>query len=111
MRDLTLSIPGTSARRKVKISGSLRILNLSMLSAIVIFGLVYLFEINTLGTKGFEIKNLQQEIKQLQESQKGLQAQASDMQSIDKISNAAQSLNFVPVTNVTYLKAADYALK
>jgi hypothetical protein len=64
-----------------------------------------------LGTKGYEIKKLQLQIKQLEESQKALQVQASDLQSIDKISTAAQALKFVPVTNVTYLKATDYALK
>jgi cell division protein FtsL len=111
MRDLSLSIPAGFSKRKTKSSTSTKILNLSMITAIIIFGLLYLFEINALSTKGYQIQNLEQEIRKDLDDQKNLQVQTSNMQSIDSIQSQAQKLNFVPVTNVTYLKDGNFALR
>lgn len=111
MRDLTLTFPVSLAKRKTRNPAQIKILNLSLLAAILVFGLFYLFEINSLGTKGYEIKELGQQLQQLEQDQKNLQIQASDRQSINLIQQQAQQLNFVPATSVTYLKNSDYALK
>jgi len=111
MRDLTMAIPSGIAKRKTKSSVSAKILNLSILTGIVLLSLVYLFEINALGTKGYEIKKLEQQVREVEEEQKNLQMRASDLQSINRIQENAQKLNFVPSTNVVYLKDTDFALK
>ena len=110
MRDLTLAFPGSTARRK---TGSLssQQLNLSILAAIAILTLTYLFVVTSLGTRGYEIRQMEQQMRTLQAEQKQLQLQSSDLQSINRIQTDAQKLNFVPSTNVTYLKASDFALK
>jgi len=64
-----------------------------------------------MGTKGYEIRRLEQQVRQVESEQKNLQIKASDLQSIDRIQTNAQSLNFVPATNITYLKDSDFALK
>ncbi len=110
MRDLSLAIPQSFAKKQHKVSVSVKVLNLSILSAIVLFGLVYMFEINTLGTKGYEIRKLEQQVREIQNDQKNLQIEASSLQSIDLIQEQATKLNFVPSTNVTYLKDSDFAL-
>lgn len=109
MRDLTLSIPLGLNRKKS--SFNTRTLNFSILTAIILLGLVYLFEVTALGTKGYEIKKLEQQVRLVEEEQKNLQIQASDFQSINRIQTQAQKLNFVPTSNVTYLKDSDFALK
>ena len=43
MRDLTLIIPSGIANRKTKSSVSVKTWNLSILAAIIVFGLVYFF--------------------------------------------------------------------
>ena len=111
MRDLTLAMPVSFSKRKTKSSVSTKILNLSILIAMIFFGLLYMFEVNTLGTKAYEIRNLEQQVRQIEETQKNLQIQASDLQSINHIQTNAQQLNFVPATNITYLKDSDFALK
>jgi hypothetical protein len=112
MRDLTLTIPVGVSRRKVSGSGSLSVktLNLSLLCGIALFGLVYLFQVNAMGTKGYDIRGLEQQVREVQEQQKNLQMEASNLQSIDLIETHAKQLNFVPSTNVTYLKDSDFAI-
>ena len=64
-----------------------------------------------MGTRGYEIRQLEEQVRTLQAEQKQLQLQSSDLQSINRIQTDAQKLNFVPSTNVTYLKDSDFALK
>lgn len=111
MRDLSLVIPGGFTKKRTGGFVPTKVLNLSILTAILLFGLVYLFEVSALGTKGYQIRGLEQQIRQVQEDQKNLQLRASDLQSISRIKLQAQTLNFVPTTNVTYLKDSDFALK
>jgi cell division protein FtsL len=111
MRDLTLAMPVGLSAKRTKASVSKKVLNLSLLIAIVFFGILYLFEVNDLGTKGYQIRNLEQQVRQVEENQKNLQIQTSDLQSIDRIQQQAQILNFVPSTTITYLKDSDFALK
>jgi cell division protein FtsL len=111
MRDLTLAIPIGFIKRKTKTTASTYRLNLAILASTVLLGLVYLSVINSLGTKGYEIKKLDGQVRLLQDDQKNLQLQASDLQSINRIESEAQKLNFVPNNNVTYLKDSDFALK
>ena len=111
MRDLSLAISSSLDKKRANSPASTKVLNISILIAIVFFGLLYLFQINSLGTKGYEIQKLQQEIKVLGDQQKSLQIQASNLQSISRIQEQATALNFVPSTNVTYLKNSDFALK
>ena len=108
---MSLSISNEFSKRNTGSSVSTYRWNLAILVSSVALGLVYLFTINTLGTKGYEIRKLEQEVKLLSEQQKTMQMEASDMQSINRISDEAQKLNFVPASNVSYLKAADFALK
>ena len=111
MRDLTLSIPSGLTKKRFKGSVSTKILNLSILSAIVFLSLLYLFEVNSLGTQTYQIRKLEQQMRQVEEDQKNLQIQSSDLQSINHLQESVQTLNFVPSTNVIYLKDSDFAFK
>lgn len=111
MRDLSLAIPVAFNKRRTESMVSTKVLNLSILAAIIFFGFLYLFEVNALGTKGYQIRSMEQQIRQVQEDQKNLQLKVSDLQSITRIQQQAQSLNFVPTSNITYLKASDFALR
>lgn len=111
MRDLSLAIPADFGKRKAKTSGGTYRLNLAIVSSIFILGLVYLFVINGLGTKGYQIRKLEEQVRTLENDQKNLQLQASDLQSINRIETEAKMLNFVPAGDVTYLKDSDFAFK
>ena len=111
MRDLTLTIPQGFYKRKTKAWSSSLQLNLMLLVCTIVMVLGYLFMVNALGTKGYEIRKLEQEVRLLESDQKKMQVETSDLQSINRIQLYAQKLNYVPATNVTYLKDSDFALK
>ena len=112
MRDLTLAINQQTIVRKKQANpaGTLR-WNLAILASILILGLTYLFQINTLGTRGYNIKNLEQQIKQLELEHKQLEVQSSGLKSITRIQQEAQSRNFVPTSGVNYIQDGDFALR
>lgn len=85
--------------------------NYLLLAVLIFMGFGYLFIINSLGTKGYEIRKVEQRIANLEAQKNSLQLDASDLQSIDKIQSHAEKLNLVPSTNVTYIKDANFALK
>lgn len=112
MRDLSLALAQPLFRKKTKGDpASFVHLNLALLALIVACGFLYLFQINALGTRGYEIRQMEQKIKVLQTENKSLQIQSSSLSSITQIQKAAENLNMVPASNVTYLKEADFALK
>jgi cell division protein FtsL len=114
MRDLSLALAQPLFSRKDRVKGepasSLHI-NLALVAMIAALGFVYLFQINSLGTRGYEIRQMEQKIKVLQAENKALQIQSSSLSSITQIQKSAESLQMVPANDVTYLKAADFALK
>lgn len=111
MRDLTLSIDNNAYIRKPKNASVVLRLNLAILASIIFFGITYLFQINALSTKGYEIRQLETRLKQLELEHKNLEVQAGSLQSINRIQQESQKLNFVPATNITYIKEPDFALK
>lgn len=115
MRDLSLALAQPNFTKKSKSDSPTNFsffhLNLALVVLIVAFGFLYLFQINSLGTRGYEIRQLEQQIKVMQADNKALQIQSSTLSSITKIQQEAESLNMVPATEVTYLKENDFALK
>jgi cell division protein FtsL len=112
MRDLSLTLFGVFSRKESK-SNSLSVIpiNMAILALIVVFGFLYLFQINSLGTRGYEIRQLEQKIQVLQEDNKKLQITSSGLSSITRIQEQAENLRMVPANNVIYIKDADFALK
>ncbi|MBI4049452.1 MAG: hypothetical protein HY395_01380 [Candidatus Doudnabacteria bacterium] len=101
----------TAALPAQKTKYSILHLNIFLLVGIVVFGMTYLFEINSLSTKGYKIKQLEQKIKTLEVANKHLEVQAGSLQSISRIQEQAGKLNFVPIGNAAYIKDSDFALK
>jgi cell division protein FtsL len=112
MRDLSLTIsqPAFTKRTKAELPSAMA-LNLAVIALIVLCGFLYLFQVNALGTRGYEIRQLEQKIKVLQADNKDLQIHSSSLSSITKIQQEATALNMVPASNVTYIKATDFAMK
>jgi cell division protein FtsL len=112
MRDLSLAISQSLFAQKTKgESYTSTPINLALLAMIVTFGFLYLFQINSLGTRGYEIRQMEQKVKVLQAENKQLEVQRSSLSSITKIQQEAESLKMVPATNVKYIKDAGFALK
>ncbi len=111
MRDLTLAINQAVPRKRQSNPANTLRWNLAIICSILGLGLVYLFQINALGTRGYQISNLEKQIKKLESEQKLLQVQASELKSITRIQQEAANRSFVPVAGVNYIKDGDFALK
>ncbi len=111
MRDLSQTLSTTNSQKKTHHKISTLQVNLILTGMITVLGLVYLFSINSLATEGFRIKQLSTQIAKLEDDHKDLELQNSTLQSVSNIQQQSALLNFVPATNVTYIKDDSFALK
>lgn len=71
---------------------------------LIVLGIGYLAEINSLSTKGFALKALESRKSELQQQQKDLQVQLTEARATENIMNKIEKLSMVPVYSVSYIK-------
>lgn len=75
-------------------------------------GIFYIFEVNNLATKGYEIRDLEKKLERLKKENEMLGIQAAELKSMYKIEEKTKELNMVVPKNVTYLNLpGDVAMK
>ena len=80
-------------------------------SLYLIFGLIlvvclfYLWQTNSLATKGYQINSLQSKVSDLRKTNKQLQLQITELRSTERITKEVEALKMVQVARVEYLKA------
>jgi hypothetical protein len=109
MRDLSQTLNPTQTKTFYKFTAFQ--VNLGLLLTVIVFGLVYLFTINSLATAGMQIKQLNAKISQLDEDHKKLELEASSLQSVSNLQQVTSNQNFVPSTTVSYIKDDNFALR
>ncbi len=67
--------------------------------------LLYLWQVNGLATKGYEIKDLEEKVSELREKNKDLELEITQLRSTERISQAVEKLEMIEVARVEYLKA------
>ena len=72
---------------------------------IVTTGFLYLIEVNSAATKGYEIKDLEKEMDQLKEKNEKLRLSVIELQSIQKVNERVADLSMVAIKNVEYASA------
>ncbi len=110
---LTLSLPAAAPSKiktKKQISDHGRpTLALWLLAVVVVFGLSYLFLVNSTSTKGYEIKKLERSMSTLRETNKRLELEMAALKSIQHMENTVRTLNLVPSEKVYYVGEQGYA--
>lgn len=76
---------------------------------LALFGLFYLLLVNSLSTKGYEIKKLEKRIVELSEVQKRLGLESAALQSVQQIEEMVKVLNLVPSNQINYPERNGYA--
>lgn len=71
---------------------------------IVIMGSFYLYQVNDLATKGFDIRDLEKQIQDLEKDGKQMQIKEVELRSMYNIEKSTGELNLVNPSNVTYLE-------
>ena len=75
------------------------------LAAVVVFsGALYLFQVNSLAAKGYELKELQNSLLSLQEANKKGRIQEVELMSMYNIEKVTQNSDLVSLNNATYLE-------
>ena len=87
------------------VSRSRRWLSLVVLGCLVLGVAGYLALTNSLATKGYTIKELQQTLEEMKVTTQRLEAQAAELQSFKTLDDAAIPEGFVAVERVEYLAA------
>lgn len=71
---------------------------------IIILGSFYLYQVNDLATKGFDIRDLENRIQGLEKDGKQMQIREVELRSMYNIEKSTGELNLVNPFNVTYLE-------
>lgn len=74
-----------------------------MVFMVVFSGAFYLFQVNDLAVKGYDVRDLETRISQLEDENKQMQIREMELRSMYQIEKSAQDFNLVSPTNVSYL--------
>lgn len=110
---LSLSLPaGVKTKSKAKPKSVTRAnFGLWIMVGIVFFGFLYLFQVSSSTTKGYEVKNLERRLVELKESNRRLELETASLKSIQNLETEVKSLNLVPSDGVNYFRENKYALE
>ncbi len=100
---LTFNLPGARLSPRSALSSQPN-WGFAVLAAGCLLIVIYLVQVNSFSTKGYEINNLQKKIQQLKDGQKALEVQAAELQSLQRIQSDPIILNMVPVSSINYVQ-------
>lgn len=83
--------------------------NIWLLGFLAVLGAAYLLEVNSLSTKGYEIKKLEKQTVALKEVEKRLELESAALQSIQQVEASVKFLNLVPSKEINYPSSHGYA--
>jgi len=69
-----------------------------------LFGFAYFWQVNSLSTRGFKIRELENNIESLREVNQKLEMNAANAQSINQLQEKIKELNMVAPAEVEYLR-------
>ena len=118
-RFLTITSSGSAnfgERKKTVNAQTLKVGNITLnfLLAILIcmLGVSYIFEVNSIATKGYEIKKMETQIGELKRQNENLKIQAAELKSMYSIEEKTKNLNMVAPKDVSFLSLpGDVAMK
>lgn len=91
-----------------RLEGNVRISAASMVFVVFTLflatGFFYLYQVNDLATKGYEIKEIENRIKDLEEEGKKLKIKETELRSMYTIEKDTENLNLVNSENISYIE-------
>lgn len=101
--------PAKTQRLKMRGAISIRMLNLTVISLLLVVGVSYLVQVNSLVTKGYAIKDLENRVDELKKQSNELELQVLDLQSMETVKNKVTQLDMVAIGEVDYLSVTPVA--
>jgi hypothetical protein len=105
-----LSMKDKKAPKKTEAvsKGNTKIVFLSLVSVLVLMvfvsGAFYLYQVNDLATKGYEIRDMENRIQTLEKESKKMQIKEVELRSMYNIEKSTQELNLVSPQSITYVE-------
>jgi hypothetical protein len=106
-RVLTMNDKKTTRTANMNLGGA----KLSLLSVcfvlttgIVLLGAYYLYQVNDLATKSYEMKDMETKIQELQKEGKKMEIREVELRSMYNLEKATENLDLVNAQNVTYVE-------
>jgi len=78
-------------------------ISLIIISLIIVFGVLYLLQMNQMAVKGYKIKDLENRAQELQESNKKLRLKIDEAQSLSYIQDRVADMGMVNMDRVDYV--------
>jgi len=73
-------------------------------TVIIMAGAFYLYQVNDLATKGYEIRDVQNQIADLSQKNKDMQIKEVELESMYNIEKATNNLDLINAQNVSYME-------
>jgi len=96
-------------RKACRIKISIKLVNIVIIGLVIFSSAAYLIQVNSLATKGYQIRELEIKISQLEKEGSALELEALNLQSIDNIKSKVSHLNMVDIDKVEYLVSTPVA--
>lgn len=104
---LTLSMPAARVKNKKSATKSIIMPKINwgyfLLAMLALFGVLYLFQVSSLSTRGYEMRKLEKQAQELEAHMKQLQLEAAEQKSIQNIEAGVRTLNMIPSGRVEYV--------
>jgi hypothetical protein len=98
----------TAEKKKYQAKGSVKVgLSQSifvLFSILAVSGAYYLYQVNDLASKGYEIRAIENQIAELQKESKKMKIKEVELKSMYSIEKATENLDLVSSSNVSYLE-------
>lgn len=93
----------TAPARRPKAVFRLKNPGMWLMSLLFVLGVSYLLQVNSISTKGYEIKKLEQRLLELKEINERLEIETRSLQAIETIEVETRTLNLVPAASVSHV--------
>ena len=95
-----------SSRLRLATNGAIPVVNVTLVGFVIIAVAAYLFQVNSLATKGYEIHELESQIEEVRQKNQQLQLAVAELESLESVKNKVAELNMVAVGKADFINAA-----
>ncbi len=93
-----------SNRERTRHSAGKISIHLLIISAILVLGTIYLYQVNSMVSQTYAMRSIQKEFQDLQDQYKKTETEINQCQSLPKLEAAAKNLNLTTADNISYLE-------
>ncbi len=104
-----MGLPMSQNRRVAKMSEGLWV-SLMVVASLLCVG-NYIYQVNKVSTKGFELRTLEKRVERLNEVVTDLENKSIQIQAVSTLGDRVAKLGYVPITQVEYLGTKGVAVK